>query len=338
MRIVSMIFVLITHASYLTLDPPSQADISTSLFDSLMRSLCESFTKVCVNAFILISGWYGISGKIGRFLELVFQALFISISIYIVLRVLGLTPAMGVSEWLRILLFKHKGYWFVRAYIVLYLFAPVLNTFVENTERKLFRIFIVCFYIVQTIYGFYNYGGWYAGGYSPLSFMGLYLLSRYMRLYPNRYTQYNKSIDILIYIVISVFTAVCSLALTYLTGKGGTVLFLYASPLMVLSSVYFFLFFTKLSFYSRFVNWVAASCFAVYLVHTLPFIYHPYYADIVRHWFDVETRYFFVLNTSKLIVLYFVLSVLFDKIRVCAWRNALGMISLLYKRTNKLER
>ena len=254
LRIISMILVLVSHASYTSLGPPTQGEISASLDITLLRALSEALSEVCVNAFILISGWYGIKVSGKRFAELIFQVLFVSICFYTLIRILGSTCSMDVNEWVELLLIKHKGYWFVKAYIILYMFAPVLNTFVDNVSRKQLKSFLIAFFVVQVIYGFYHYGGWYAGGYSPLSFMGLYVLSRYMRLYPNYFTQFNKHIDLSLYLVLSVFTAACSLVLTYFFDKGGTVLFLYSSPLVILSSVFFFLFFTKLSFHNGIVN------------------------------------------------------------------------------------
>ena len=325
LRIFSMVLVLVSHASYTSLNSPTQIDIFTSLDSVFFRALSESLSEVCVNAFILISGWYGIKVRSIRFTELIFQVLFFSIFIYAMMRILGMTRSMDINEWIELLLIKHRGYWFVKAYIILYLFAPVMNIFVDNVSRKQLKTFLIAFFVVQVIYGFYHYGGWYAGGYSPLSFMGLYLLARYMRLYPNRYMQFNKQIDLTIYLVISVFTAVCSLALTYNFDKGGTVLFLYSSPLVILSSVLFFLFFTKLSFYNRVVNWVAASCFAVYLVHNSPYIFHPYYTDVIKHWFDTEMTFHFLLYTIGLMAVFFVFSILFDKVRVMVWIFLCGL-------------
>ena len=331
LRIISMILVLVSHASYTSISSPTQEDISVSLDSSLLRALNEALSEVCVNAFVLISGWYGIKARGKRFAELLFQVLFVSIIIYIAMRITGLIRPMDVNGWVELILIKHKGYWFVKAYIILYLFAPVLNTFVDNVSRKQLKTFLIAFFVVQVIYGFYHYGGWYAGGYSPLSFMGLYILARYMRIYPNKYTQFNKYIDFSLYIVLSVITAVCSLALTYIYDKGGTVLFLYSSPLMILSSVFFFLFFTKLSFHSRIVNWVAASCFAVYLVHNSPYIFHPYYIDVIKQWFDTETSFLFMLYTTGLIFVFFVFSILFDKVRIMVWKFLCGLYNQIIR-------
>jgi hypothetical protein len=124
-----------------------------------------------------------------------------------------------------------------------------------------------------------------------------------------------------LYIIISVFSAISSLSLMYSFGKGGTVLFLYSSPLVILSSVFFFLFFTKLSFQSQFINWISVSCFAVYLVHTSPYIFHIHYIDVIRCWYETESRISFFLNTSGLIIFFFAFSIIFDKVRVLAWNT-----------------
>lgn len=319
LRIASMILVLISHASYSSLEPPTQYEISTSLNSVFLRGISESLSVVCVNSFILVSGWYGIKVRPIRFAELIFQVLFVSMTIYQAMRILGLTPSLNVNEWIELLLIKHRGYWFVKAYIILYLFAPVLNVFVQDVSREYLKTFLIAFFIIQIIYGFYHYGSWYAGGYSPLSFMGLYVLARYMRLYPNKYTQFNKYIDLSVYFIISVLTAIISLAFTYFFDRGGTVLFLYSSPFVIISSVFFFLFFTKLTFQSRIVNWIAASCFAVYLVHNSPFLFHPYYTDVIQNWFITESLVLFLLKTTELIAIFFVFSILLDKVRMFMW-------------------
>ncbi len=320
LRIVAMFLVLITHACYVSLDPPSRIDIETSIGGSFLRALSESFSEVCVNSFILISGWFGIQTRFSRFVEFVFQILFICITIYFIMILLGLTNPMTSNEWIDLVMFKYGSYWFVRAYIILYLFAPVLNAFVEKCDRFQMKWFLIFFYFIQTTYGFYNSSGWFSGGYSPLSFMGLYLLARYMRQYPNRFTQFNKTVDISLYIVISIFTAICSLLSTCFFDKTGTVLFLYSSPMVILSSVYFLLFFTKLSFQSAIINWISVSSFAVYLVHCSPTIFHPYYISIIRHWFEVCTSSEFFVYTSVFIITVFIISILFDKIRIVVWR------------------
>ena len=282
LRTISIILVLITHACYVSLGPPTYSDISTSFGSSLMRSLCESFSDVCVNVFILISGWFGIKCRLKRFIGFISQIYIINIVVYAIMRLSGLIAPVGLNEWFNLLIGGYGIYWFVKAYIILYIFAPTLNAFVESCGKRQLEHFLISFFIIQTLYGFCINTAGFNNGYSPWSFMGLYLLARYMKLYPNMFTKFNKSIDILLYIIFSTLTAVFSLSMTYWGGKTGTFLFQNSSPLIILSTVYFFLFFTKISFRSHFINQVAASSFAAYLVHCSPFVFYPYYVDVIK--------------------------------------------------------
>lgn len=326
LRIISMILVLVTHACYTSLGAPSQEDIITDYGSSVLRGVCESFSEICVNVFILISGWYGIRVKAIRFVGLIFQVLFICIILYVLLLSIGFTETLNTSKWIELLLFKCGTYWFIRSYIILYIFAPILNAFADCCTKHQLKSFLVVFYVLQTVYGFYNSGGWFSSGYSPLSFMGLYLLARYIRLYPNKYVQYHRRIDMTLYTIVSLFTAFCSLSLTYVFGKGGTLLFQYSSPLVIISSVYFFLYFTKLTINSNFINWISSSCFAAYILHCSPLIFRSYYTEVIHGWFVLETTMYFFVKTTILIICYFVVAILIDKVRIVIWRKISNLV------------
>ena len=60
LRIVSMILVMVVHADYVSFGPPTQTDISNSFLYSFSRSGIEAISAICVNVFVLISGWFGI--------------------------------------------------------------------------------------------------------------------------------------------------------------------------------------------------------------------------------------------------------------------------------------
>lgn len=325
LRIISMFLVLMTHACYLSIGSPTKMEITASIGSAFTRAFCEGLTDVCVNVFILISGWFGIKTKLSRLLELVFQVLFISLVVYLILRILGLTTRMSLDGWVKWLFIKNNVYWFVRAYLVLYVFAPVLNAFISNSDREHVKFFLVAFFVLVLIYGFYDSEGWFAGGYSPLLFMWLYVLARFMKLYPNKFVLLEKNNYFFIYVSTIVFAAIGSLALTFYVGKGETVLFLYSSPFILLSSICFFLFFTKISFYSSFINWVSISCFAAYLVHCSPCFFRPYYVDLISGWYNTVPIWMFVFYTSSLILGIFIFSILLDKIRILIWNSILKL-------------
>ena len=205
--------------------------------------------------------------------------------------------------------------------MVLYILSPILNAFTETVSRKTFRNVLISFFTIQTILGFNNPGSFFCGGYTPLSFVGLYLLARFIKLYPNRFSVFNKLYDMVIYFITALFTTIASMLFVGIAGKNGWSLYLYLSPLAIVGSVYLFLFFTKLSFYSKFINWAASSAFAVVLLHCNPLFFEPYFLSPIRVWYIDQSIFVFLFYTSTLIISVFWLAIIVDKIRMLLWEQ-----------------
>ena len=77
LRIVCMLLVILCHANYMSLGSPSQSDTIIHSGSSFFRMYLFAVSAICVNCFILISGWYGIRPKLKRFISLMFQVLFV---------------------------------------------------------------------------------------------------------------------------------------------------------------------------------------------------------------------------------------------------------------------
>lgn len=326
LRIVSMILVMIVHADYVSLGPPTQADISDSFLYSFTRGFVEAVSAICVNVFILISGWFGIRYKIERIFGLLFQVLFISLFLYCVLYAFGLVGAQSIKEWNALFLMKNTAYWFVRAYLVLYIFAPVLNSFVENCDRNVIEVFLVGFFVIQSLYGFYDSDSWFSGGYSALSFMGIYILARYLKQYSISFIKMDGVIIFSLFVLLSVVISLLSLASTFFFGLDGTLLYLYSSPLMIINSILFFFIFLKLSFKSVIINNISLSCFAIYLVHCSQFVFRPFYVDKINYWNSNESIPLFLLYTTILICTIFIGALLIDRIRLIAWKYIVNQL------------
>ena len=320
LRLIAMVLVLVVHASFKALDAPSTEEVLVKPISSFLRFFSESISIVCVNIFILITGWFGIHPKVVRFCALIFQVQFIGLVVYIVLILLGRTEERSLLDWLNILLCR-KELWFVGAFIVLYILSPILNAFADTASRKTFRNVLISFFAIQTILGFNNPGSFFCGGYTPLSFAGLYLLARYIKLYPNRFSVFNKLYDMGIYFITALFTSLVSMLFVGIAGKSGWCLYRYLSPLVIVGSVYFFLFFTKLSFNSKFINWAASSAFAVYLLHCDPLFFESYFLSPIREWYIDQSMLVFFFYTSTLIISVFCLAIIIDKIRILLWEQ-----------------
>ena len=70
LRIVAMLLVVFVHANYFSLGWINIDDINNDPINSFVRIILEQICIVCVNVFVLISGWFGIKpslkGVLGR--------------------------------------------------------------------------------------------------------------------------------------------------------------------------------------------------------------------------------------------------------------------------------
>ena len=321
LRIIAMLLVCIVHANFRALPVPTYEEVFTNVGSSILRYFTESVSVICVNLFVLLSGWYGIKFKFCRLKEFLLQVLFFSIlgaGIYYGIHPEGFSVKDIVGH---ILLTGQWDYWFVKSYLGLYLFAPVLNLFVEHCDKKQFQAFLICFYVFQTVYAFVFWNGapYLQNGYSALSFMGLYLLARYIRLYSLRIWELPRWYDMAIYMCIVACNTVFSFLLQRNNLPTGN-LFYYSSPLVIVAAIHFMLFFTKFNFHSKWVNWVAGSAFAVYLLHSNSYLASNYYDAIIFKWYNELSRCSFVIYTFIFILVVFSLAICIDKLRIVLFK------------------
>ena len=89
LRIVATFFVLVVHADFLSLGEPDIADVANNPLGSYTRILIEAFAVICVNLFVMISGWFGIRPKYKSATSFLFQCFFFLFGLYAVCIALG---------------------------------------------------------------------------------------------------------------------------------------------------------------------------------------------------------------------------------------------------------
>ena len=186
LRLLAMFLVLVVHADFFSLGIPAQSEVMSSPVSTFTRFFFESMSIVCVNVFVLISGWFGIHPSKKGFCNFVFQCLFFSFGTYLLFVLFGKTH-FSVKE-VAGCLFLREWNWFIRAYIGLYILAPVLNAYVLTVERRKQKQILMCFFLFQTIYSWLNGAAvFFVDGYSTMAFIGLYLLARYINVFKPRW-------------------------------------------------------------------------------------------------------------------------------------------------------
>lgn len=324
LRIISMFLVMLVHSMEGSLGRPNTEELASNPMDVICRVNLETFGLVCVNVFVLISGWFGIKPSLKGAIKFIYQCIFMAIIIVTFLAVSNLE--LSLKTFAKDLC-SPKNWWFVYAYFILYIMSPILNTFVENSDRKAFRNILIIFFTFQTIYGFLYDLPYFANGYSPLSFLGLYLLSQYIHKYEPKFSKISCMASGGIYLGISVGLSVLMCLVLWLLPWKGLVARLfdwyvcYTSPLNILASVMLLLCFSKMHFQSKLINSIAASSFAVYLLHNHPSIHRGYFKPFIIGLHQSSCLGGFLLELFFFLIIVFLFCVLVDKLRVYTYNK-----------------
>jgi len=312
LRILSMIAVLYGHGVGFVLGLPSADDIGNQPYTSFFQIIFSTVFTCGVNVFILISGWFGIQASRQGIYKFLFQIIFLLWAIYLFFVIVGKTSLS--IEGIKISLGLTNGYWFIMGYLGLYILSPILNTFVEHVSKKQFQTLLISFYAFQCYFSWLtNYVNYFAG-YSIVLFCGLYLTARYFRNYPiislNKYSG-----RILICVIL--LTSIIVLVSLYFFDHASHML-RYDSPIIIFESLCILLFFNKMSFQNKIINWFAASCFAVYIIHFNPFVF-SYFINVAKIIDSTFSNISYIFMIVFFLVSVFLICVLIDQLRIIAW-------------------
>ncbi len=314
LRLVAMYMVLLLHANYISFGKPSVEDIHLNYLTSFGRVLAEQLCIVAVNVYVLISGWFGIKPKIKSIISLLLQVFTYS-AIIMVAWIIVRRPVLHFSDVMGVLVIGRQ-YWFIIAYLLLYILSPVLNAFVENSSMKTIKGFLVAFFSFEFIYGWFQGAGGFNGGYSAMSFIGLYILARYLRLYGTWITNKNILFYISSYLLLSFSVALWVVMQYYYLGNVYFFSYIdYNCPFVIIASVLFFLAFIKMNFKNGIVNYCSTSALSVYLIHVNPCLWRKY-QSIIRELYATSPNIGGILLIAIILVLFMVLCIFIDKIRV----------------------
>lgn len=320
LRIVAMFFVLTVHADYAALDQPSAAMAWDAPLATWVRVAIEMLAIVSVNIFVLISGWFGIRASWKGFWKLIFQVWFISVIVFLTMVSIGQLPFTWENLWRSNFTIWFEEQWFVLSYIILFLLAPVLNSFIEKASRRELGGLVIGFYVLQTVSSFLLRSEQWSHGYSALSFIGLYFLARWLKLYGRELVGRRIIAVALIAVPWVLDTVVDFYGIRAVNSEITMRWIQYSNPFIVIQSAGFlFLFAGMRPFVSRVLNVLSSGAFAVYLLNMNPWLY-IHFKTYLRGLYartegiDCLVRFFLFL------VAFFLCSVLVDFIRQAAWK------------------
>lgn len=319
LRIFSMLMVLVIHYNVAVNGQTTHDMVMTEPWKAIGVASLKSLSFICVNCFIIISGYFGIRWKWKSLCNYLFQIGFWGGMIHLIAVGIGFSD-FSVKQMLdNMFMFLVHGNWFFVSYLGLYMLAPVLNAYIEKVETRQLGWMVLTFYAFQTVFGWiFKNCIEFSQGLTFVSFMGLYLLGAFLRRSNLNCFRWRCGYDMGCYLGFGFICVVLSMGANYM-GFDKDV-YSYISPLQILQTVYLFLFFKKVRVSSRYdqvILFFSSSAFAALLMHSWDGV--NIYASGLQ-WIDANLAMPFVF-TMLYIFGYFISACCLDKIRLMVWNK-----------------
>lgn len=130
--------------------------------------------------------------------------------------------------------------WFFGAYLGLYMFAPILNAFIDKADEKQMMWMTLAFFAFQTVFGWMLKNGEFYYGLTSTSLIGWYLIGGWLRKSTLRCFHLKPWQNMAVFIGVGQISVVVALVAAYCGIEKGT--YSYISPLQVIQTTYLFLF------------------------------------------------------------------------------------------------
>ncbi len=314
-----MFLIVIFHVfEYVLIKYEVQYPIISSLY---------TLSHIGVIIFFLISGYYGIKPSIRGLFKLYVWMVSINVLLYSCSVLYGVEPFSKTEVFKLFLPFSHSApwLWFMRVYVLLYLISPLLNMARKEMHLSFMDgggIVLIIIWLISFWFGWINRSSDLYDGKNIINASFLYLLGSRFALFPPFRNKTNEK-----QFYFSIYLGLCILVGVSLFVAEGRFLRVlrwlchpYCSPVLICMASSLFLFFTKLEFHNKFVNWFASSILTVYLIHENKFcmsIWHGFidWYPFIDNAFNNSPLWRFVLILIGGALCIMIGAVLIDKVR-----------------------
>ncbi|MBQ0080247.1 MAG: acyltransferase family protein [Alistipes sp.] len=333
LRLVAMFLIVFTHTNFFSLGRPKIAAYNEEPFWITMRFGLQSFTYIGVNLFILISGYFSIKPKFRAVCAFLFQILFFSLAILGIIFLVGLVIDHPLVKWKYLgdaFLILTRFNWFIPSYLILMLFAPMINSFCQNSTRFELGTFIILLFAASSYLGWSErYCKEFNDGYSFVSLILLYVIGRFLRLHQCWLTNRSWKVDashFVIYVVVNT-----AIALWRMNNPYKMSLFALNNPIQLYGAVCFFLFFTKIKLQSNVINTLAKGTFGIFLLQMHPQVI-PHFRKLIQYLNSNMQHGLFVATLFVVVLIFCVLGIVADKPRQWLWNKVDVPLMNFYER------
>ncbi|MEG0408571.1 MAG: acyltransferase family protein [Bacilli bacterium] len=309
LRIISILLIIIFHCAYKSGFVFEQ---QFTMNEFIIKSLWM-LGELGVNMFVLISGYFMINSKFKwkkLFLLLIEVLFYHFFTIFISLQ-LGIFQYTGLrSIFMSFFPIIFNNYWFITAYVIVYVLSPYLNIFIFSLDKITYKKFLFTllflYSVIPTLFGvfvnttegflFYNRLIW---------LLIVYFTGAYIKLYSISFiSSFKKSILVILTSFSVLIGSILIIEkLEALFSKFGTTEIAYLWPPnslpMFFASVGLFGVFMYLKLpYSRIINFLGSTTLGIYL------LYDGYLSGWLWHTMFKCTNY----QSSKYLIFYIIFS------------------------------
>lgn len=148
-----------------------------------LQYLLMVITASSVNCFMLISGYYSIHFSFDKLINIVLQALGISILWQVLLICFGKNYEPNLNDfWLYFFPVSSYLWWFLSCYVLIMVLSPIINQGVSTISRPAFSIILLILIIYHSVTRFISVHS-FTVGMDVLWMLTVYLIGRYIGVY-----------------------------------------------------------------------------------------------------------------------------------------------------------
>lgn len=260
-RIIATFAVLIVHFNgwFLGDWPLPAYDFNSPTLFRTGQMIISAAVIICVNMFVIISGYFGIRLKLSSLLKLFIYLAIIYVPLYLVKCVSD--HEFVLTDFVeRCFVVSYAGY-FIQCYFMLMLLSPVINAFIDKYGRDCLKWVLVFWgmeFWFDCIMEVEELG--YNRGFSVIHFALMYMIARCIKLYEDDIKKIKPLIWVFGYLFLTLLIIVSHII-------GIKWCWNYSNPVVVLSAICSFLPFLYKTYYNKMINWIASGSLAVYILH-----------------------------------------------------------------------
>ena len=281
MRIISMFLIVLWHVIIHghTLDNSYNGHIT------ILLKLIEFIIIIHVNSFVILSGYYQSKSKFrfSKLLSLIIQVIFYSSIIYLIGAKLNIIE-FNTNAFINTLLPSTiNDYWFIKAYIALYILSDIINLTINAMDQKTYKNVLTLLFILFSTLPFLTGQRFFDNNGSTFyNFIFLYMIGGYISKYGiKKLDSFSQKKYYLVLTFIFLSMAILNFIIIELCTRGINVnpiindisykilctKLTFTPPMVVIQSICYLLVFKNLNLKSKLINYISSCTFGIYLFH-----------------------------------------------------------------------